>query len=165
LYLLLPLNLAIWGYVGYRIYDAMHEESPDLSNQPVTAEIINLQTKKDSFLLFANYRDPFLDNLTEAKSHYQNYETGNKPKQTPSKNNTNAKNPNNLTNQNNWPEIKYLGSVTNTKASNKSVAMVSIAGVTYTLKNGEEVNGIKLLSFSSDQVEFKKGKEKKVIQK
>jgi len=167
LYILLPVNLAIWDYIGYKIYAAMNDGGPDISISTSVPELSSLSAKRDSFVIFANYRDPFLNNLPGSGSHKSLHSNPSGANQNKIKNN-NA--PQNNTqkppvNTNTWPEIKYIGSVTNTQASNKSVALVSIAGTTYSLKIGEEVNGIKLTGFNNDQADFKRGKEKKSVPK
>lgn len=164
LYLLLPLNLAIWGYVGYKIYSAFNDNGPDFTLNTAAPGTAALETRRDSFTIFANYRDPFLENLHQPRPVAHHIEKST-PGSTAINKQTGAKTTGNKPAAANdgWPEIKYMGSVSNPQAMSKSVALISIAGTTYSLKAGEEVNGIKLIGFTTEQAEFKKGREKKSV--
>jgi hypothetical protein len=60
IYILIPLNIFIWCYLGYSIYSGLKEDDlPEISNNRST---IKLDELKDSvaYKLSLNYKDPFL---------------------------------------------------------------------------------------------------------
>ena len=61
-----------------------------------------------------------------------------------------------------WPKINYSGMIRN-ESSKVIVGMFSIDNNSYIAKNGETVNGIKILTIYGDSVRVEFNKEKKTI--
>ena len=122
---------------------------------------------QDTFAVFNNYRDPFLGESGK-ELHVENISFNRNPQV---RSNTNSSNNRNIANQNvkvqpnnDWPQISYSGTIKN-QTTAKTIAVLIIGGKTFTLKQGEEREGIKVLSFTSDEIQLARGKEKKVITK
>jgi hypothetical protein len=60
---LLFLSAVIWGTIGWKVYEAIQEDTPAM---PQTAKAI-VKEKKNAVMLLLNYRDPFLDAYSKAK--------------------------------------------------------------------------------------------------
>lgn len=167
---MLPLTLAIWGFIGYKVYQYLNQDDDDIELAPVTTEAIKESMLPDSFVVFNNYRDPFLgDNgkelFTSERISHSSYSPGNVS--------VNNKNKKPKTTQapvipqavvNTWPAIVYNGMITNS-STNQSMGFVSINGVMNKVKAGESVGELKVISFNQSELVVQRGKEKKVISK
>ncbi|MDX2173686.1 MAG: hypothetical protein SFY56_11245 [Bacteroidota bacterium] len=158
LYILIPLNIAIWGFFIYRFYTAYNEV-----DEPVTTEKIGdfkIEELKDSvhYQLVLNYKDPFLKDVEKPKNN----------------SNTNSNNNSASNNQNiakvkiavKTPtvavikpatDIKYLGLVKN-NTTGQTTALVSINGKSHLVKKGDVVDGISVKNISNELIELMEGK-------
>ena len=155
LYVLLPTVISIWGYLFYKIFSTLNQDEP-VANYSASGAAISLNENSpfNTFNLLANYRDPFLgkmvlDNKRAVQSN------------NPAPANPAIKKP---VQQTQWPQISYTGMIKN-QQSKKQLAMVQINGKDYSLKIGEETDGIELKKIFKDSIEVSKGKEKKIIRK
>lgn len=156
IYILIPLNLFIWGYLGYSIYNGLSGEEEE-EIPPVTTVVKTLlKADKDSvtYQLKLNYPDPFLREGVKVRepdySVTDKVATSPKPKvvavvKTP----TLAPKP--------ADDIKYLGLVKN-NTTGVSTALISINGRTYIIKKGDAVTTYTIKEVYSDYVELKDGK-------
>jgi hypothetical protein len=143
-YLLIVSVAAVWGIIFYRIFSAGNDEEeifrPLVKSQFVN-ESLDDYSYKDTFTLVLNYRDPFLSTAI--------YYVEEKVAQVASKPivfNAAPKRP-----AINWNIIKYTGFISN--PSKKSVvAIMSINGKEYMMKEGELVAGVKILRNLKDSV-------------
>ncbi len=161
IYILIPLNIFIWGFFVYRIYLAYNQ-----FDAPHTVDKNNLSTsviEKDSvcYQLKLNYKDPFLKNTIKAFVK-QNYITQDVKLATQKTKNDNVKNANVV--PKNAPDIKYMGLIKNTN-SGKSAALVSINGQSRLVKQNELVEGILFKWFTKDSLVAKYGNDKIVVSK
>lgn len=155
LYILLPLNIFIWAFIGYKIYASLQDEDVTLSeakSPPVKLD----HSDSASYSLQLNYADPFLKQEPARKS---------KPSAAaPVK----ASSPVLVTEKKTAPspaptlDIKYMGLVQN-KTSGATTAMVSINGKSYLVKAGEVVEQVAFTSINSDAMTVKVGKNKLTI--
>ncbi len=158
-YIMIPLNILIWGFFIYRIYSAfMENEIPDINN---TVQTIKLDELKDSvdYKLSLNYKDPFLREGEKTKSHSN---SGNS-----NSNNTElkvkvVKTPTLVVKAPN--DIKYFGLVKN-NTTGVSTALVSINGKSHLVKKGDVIDGLSIKNISNDAVEIKEGKNSITVSK
>lgn len=156
---MIPINLLIWSFVGYTVYDYFHS---DIGSLPMELPV-NLSKKKKNdsveYKLALNYADPFLKEEPKSRNNNSNKSanTPSKPAQTivPQKTVTEA--PKTI-------DIKYMGLVEN-KTSGVATGLVSVNGKSFLVKKGEKVEGILIKSLSSDKLEVKVGKENLSITK
>ena len=169
--MLLPVTLAIWGFIGYKVYQYMNadDDEPALSGNimPVASEVV----APDTFALFNNYRDPFLgdDGREMAGLKKQvaysgqnpgvHSSTGNKP---PKKNTSVV--PVAVPANSGWPKISYNGMMIN-ESNKQSIAFISVDGNSQRVKPGDNINDLKILSFDQNGITIQKGKEKKTFGK
>lgn len=153
---LLPVVFAIWGLIGWKVYAAMK------GKEPVVTEKDNAASKKkvaeevpDSFVLQANYRDPFLGKAFVAKSPKP--VSGN-TKPVPEKK-TEAPKP-----VATWPKIIYSGLVQR-NGEQKKVGFLNVDGASHFVQGGEQIGEVKVLRLWKDSVEVVWGKEKRVVGK
>jgi hypothetical protein len=122
----------IWGIIGIKVFGA-------LSSEPKTtmiAENVNFRpkkvTKRDTFSIIADYRDPFLGTLSASKK----------------KGNT-TKRPKRPTVQ--FPNINYTGLITDQQTKDH-IFFVTIDGAQYLMQKKSENNGVSLLSGTSKSI-------------
>lgn len=151
LYLLLPLVAIIWGIIFYRIFSITGSE-PGLTviGNILPGNTINTSVP-DTFSIFANYRDPFLDKVVTHIKDTNSYK---------------AKTPKveKIVVPLQWPVLSYGGIIKNQK-SGKQLVLVNINGQGNLMKEGEEVSGIQLLKAYKDSVEVSFQKAKRVVSK
>jgi hypothetical protein len=162
IYILIPLNLFIWGFFAYRIYTSFNSTDEELVEEQLPA--FKTQELKDSidYVLKLNYPDPFLrDVATYRGNNAPNaYSTSNT---TPSVKPVAPKTPtNSIIKQ--VPEIKFLGLVKNT-TSGITTALVSINGQTKLIKQNDVQEGITFKSVNRDSIVAKWGKERIVVKR
>lgn len=157
IYILLPVNLFIWSYLGFKIYDMLSEKN-EVSEFSDTKTSIPEKTNTDtnSYNLKLNYEDPFLKSQPKATTilHAQKTNVSNVKKQLQAKSNLPVP----------APQIVYLGLVQN-KTSGNTTALISINGVSQLIKPGQLVNGILFKTLQKNQLIAFVGKEKIVVNK
>lgn len=160
IYILLPVNLLIWGFIGYKIYSVLNEDEGVLPQDlKVTKTKIN-KTDSIEYTLSLNYDDPFLKKEIETKQFHK------EPRSVPKNDKSNSQNskpqkPVDLTPP---KEIKYLGLIQN-KTSGISTAMLSINGRSYIVKKSETVEGVTIKSIENESICVKDGKKTLTIGK
>lgn len=118
------LVLLIWGIIGFKVVGALSPNPlPNRVSEP-KGKLPNVEKKKDTFSLLANYRDPFLGTLSSPKKT-----TVKKPKakpQVPKKN------------------IVYSGLVSKS-GSGSTLYFVTIDGQQVLMSRNEVVNDVRLV--------------------
>ena len=158
LYILIPLNIAIWGFFIYRFYTAYNE-----TGEPETTEKIadfKIEELKDSihYQLALNYKDPFLKDVEKPKYNSNPSSTNNS-----SSNNQNIAKVKNVVKTPTvavvkpLTDIKYLGLVKN-NTTGQTTALVSINGKSHLVKKGDVVDGIIVKNISNEMIELVEGK-------
>lgn len=159
IYILIPVNILVWGFFIYRFYSAYNESGVTIEDSK--AQVIKLDELKDSvnYKLTLNYKDPFLREGEKSKHHANNNANINPPvqKEKVIKTPTVAipKTPN---------DIKYFGLVKN-NTTGISTALISINGQSHLVKKGDIINGITIKTISNESVEIKEGKTTQFISK
>ncbi len=143
-YLLIVVVAVIWYQVFLRIKSnvaASDEGNLALSQQNLKFVLI----QKDTFLLDASYRDPFIGKAKLEPSDLPVQETIS-PSYVPAKP------------QFTWPTINYYGWVRKTDSKNP-LCIVNIDGMLLYLRKGEEIfDGIRVMAVERDFIQLKKGK-------
>ena len=138
-YLLLPLVLALWILIGYRIYKyirhpdviLVNKQAEDITTSPVSYI-------PDTFNIEANYRDPFLGSIYPHEEAKSIVKTASIPKPLAA-----VKSP--------WPVIIYKGIIRN-KDSNKALALLTVNGKLKSLTENDNLNGIKVIAIERDSL-------------
>jgi hypothetical protein len=156
-YVLIPLNIAIWGVFIYRFFSSYDEYDAPVTGQRV--EINKLEELKDtvSYELSLSYKDPFLKEIKRGSN--ESNSPINRQKQTritPAKTATVV--PKQL------PDVKYLGLIKN-NSSGIARALISLNGQSHLIKVNEKVEGIIFKSFNKDSLVGKWGKKRIVARK
>lgn len=156
IYILLPLNIFIWGYLAYSIYAGLKGNEDELLITKNESIPLAQVTDTVTYRLKLNYTDPFL--RESAKHHEQHTNNGNA--------NANATKATNPVSGVKTPtvavvkpilDVKYLGIVKN-NTTGISTALISINGKTYIIKKGDVVEGVVIKDVFNDYVEIKEGK-------
>lgn len=151
IYVLLPLVIAIWGMISYRIYSAVNSSSESREEVFFQAGFTPPKALVDTFSLIANYRDPFLGKTiveTESEKPKSPVIKKEKPK------------PEAIV----WPAIVYKGMIKNQK-SNKQLCLVSIAGQDNMMKEGDVATEVELKKITKDSIEVIFKKQSKYFKK
>lgn len=158
-YILIPVNILVWGFFIYRFYTAYTEG--DVPEITTSTQTIKLDELKDSinYKLSLNYKDPFLREGEKNKGHSSsNNKTENKLPKNPV-----VKTPTVVVAKT-ATEIKYMGLVKN-NSTGVSTALVSINGKSHLVKKGDVIDGISVKNISNDAIELKEGKNSITINK
>jgi hypothetical protein len=158
IYILIPLNLAIWGFFIYRFYTAYNEYDGPPPNEKITA--IKLDDIRDSvtYKLNLDYKDPFL----RENEKYRNTAASSVPVKMLVPKIAIAKTPTVAPKQ--LPDIKYLGLIKNSN-SGAATAIISLNGQSKLIKANDVIDGIVFRSFDKNELVAVWGKEKMVIRK
>ncbi len=161
IYILIPINILIWGFFIYRFYVAYNE-----TELPITHEMevsVKLDDLKDSinYKLDLAYDDPFLKE--EPKGRIQKQGGVTKQEKPIAKLEKESKRPKEETAKV-IPDIKYLGLVKNS-ASGFATAIVTINGSSKLIKQDEIIDGLCFKNFTSENLTVLWNKEKIVITK
>ena len=151
LYIMLPLVILVWGFVCYQLFSSFFT-TPNYAKAEVKQEVKITEIKKETFLLVANYRDPFLGK--KARSRIKKTVAGTSERTTVSTVKTTK----------NWPSISYKGMIKNNN-SEKKVGIFNVNGKEYLIKEKETVNEITFLSINKSKVSVRYQIELKTITK
>lgn len=165
LYLLVLINLLIWGYIGYKVYVALQGDDGNLSLQssaPIQ-KITNTEAK-DSITLNLNYLDPFLKGFQSEKTPHHNSSSSNsntnntitQKKPVVVKTPTIAITP--------TIDVKYLGFIQNTEKGTQT-ALVSINGKSVFAIKGQTIEGVLFKEISANELSIIVDKKKMIIKK
>ncbi|MDP1801734.1 MAG: hypothetical protein Q8L81_10300 [Bacteroidota bacterium] len=161
IFILLPLNLFVWGYLGFKLYTTFND-SNDLPTFSESNPILNKKRNTDTlnYVLKLDYDDPFL------KSGPKNQNSSTQNGSTRLNGNSVNKKKENKIAKPITPalEIKYLGIVQN-KNSGATTALISINGVSQIVKTGQSINGVTFKTIDKNQIIAFAGKEKIVVVK
>lgn len=160
-YLLIPLNIFIWGYFVFRFYTAYNHENVNFNLKDDKSFITN--TNKDTIIYKLNlqYKDPFLkDNIKSKSIALTNKLIG---ENQPIKQSVKKVELNRLEKQI-VPELKYMGLIKNTQ-SGVSVALVMINGQSKFVKPNDVIDGFKFKAFAQDCMLVINNKTKIVVHK
>lgn len=153
IYVLLPVNLLVWGFIGWKIFAAFQgEDVPAPSDLPTAVHVLNKEDTVQQTLAL-NYPDPFLKQEPQRKNRstansavaVQSQPMVQKPVKVPAEEKPTR-------------NIVFLGSIQN-KSSGKMMAMVSLNGATHTLKKGDQLDGMTVKEIGSSFIELKEGKK------
>jgi len=160
LYLVILINLAAWGYVGYKVYTALQgDDDIELSHDTTEIKKIDEVKKDDTVLLSLNYPDPFLKGGNFSKENRSSYNSQS------TNSNGNALHVKTVIVQSVKPvvapipmDIKYVGMVKNSDKGTQT-AMMSFNGKSFFVKQNDVIEGYSIQEITRDQVKLKKGKE------
>lgn len=148
IYVLLPLVLALWGYIIYRVLEQANPtvDLPNSELPQIRSKVVSNTT--DDFSLLLNYPDPFLKHLRiEANESMEN-------------------SPQNLqVNQVyvwNWPNMTYGGCIVNKK---KIVGILQINSKNLLVQEGKEYEDFKVDKIYSDSIVMKREDMKRTFRK
>ena len=115
-------------------------------------KVVNIAAiERDTFLIVADYRDPFLGTKRRVTGQKTNYKSR-------TSNNTVA------SKGKNWPAIAYNGMIKNNN-SNKRVGIVKIDGKEYLVKSGDVLGEVKVIKITKQEIKVRFQRESKTITK
>lgn len=143
-YLLLVLSIALWGFIGWKVYNAFNYNQPEIPM--VKKEVI--MADKDSITLLLNYRDPFLGK----------YSSGSIPKDTlPVKKKTIVaippQKPEPTSPKMNYKGTMHVGNII-------MVVLQKDDGKVLTIKVGDVIDGYKLTKIDDNKIILIKDRKK-----
>ena len=154
LYMMLPLVLLVWGFVFYQLFGSFFG-TPNYAKEEIKQEVNIDEIKKDTFLIVADYRDPFLGKKIRTKKTISSSQ-GTKPK-----GNNRAKMPKA---EKPWPSISFKGMIKNNN-SDRRVGILNVNGKEFLIKEKDIVNDVTIVSIAKSTVEVRFQKESKTITK
>jgi hypothetical protein len=160
IYILIPLNVLIWGFFIYRFISIYNEGEISVDNGMRMA--VNVETTVDSvsYKLNLAYSDPFLRDQpkirTKALTSSQTLnvkrnkvaEIVKLPKE----------------NEKTLPDIKYLGLVKN-NANGTVTAIITINGSSKLIRQDDIIDGMCFKNFTTENLTVLRNKEKLIISK
>jgi hypothetical protein len=167
-YILLPAVALIWGLILYRVFS--HSDDDDMMMQnPVKPGLDNIEMKRDSFAIVANYPDPFLGNIQmydlskadpEDLKESDMDEAGEKRKKMEAQK---AKERNSNTGIK-WPNIRYGGIIRGLQ-TNRIVGLVKIGQQEYLMSEKDIGRDIEIIALTADSIVVAYQGERKTITK
>lgn len=150
LWILIPAVLGIWGAIGWQVYAAMKGDDDNVGavhGSPFTVPG-SPSAIPDTFSLLLDYPDPFAAQNTKPKVNVKEQSQITQPKITTP-----------VPEQTQWPNIVYSGLVKQ-PSSGKMLGFLSVNGVSYFVKEGDEVGGVRVDNIAASKVivEFNKTK-------
>lgn len=158
-YLLLAVVGLVWGTIIYRFITTLSQENAPIENISYQKIKTPQSLVPDSFILFANYRDPFLGRQFATVNTYNPQTIRVKPIK-------NIKKPEVLPVKSiiDWSFIRFSGIIKN-KNTGKEVALISINGKEQMAGLNSVLENVTILSFSKDSLHVFYQGEKKTIRK
>lgn len=154
---LLIVVFSLWGVVGYRfISNYFTASSKNVFATENTPLFKNLIIERDTFLLQAVTRDPFLNKLAPTTVTLNTFT---KPKRIGVKRVRSDKPLVTLT----WPDVRYFGYIKSGK--NNELALVKLNGQLFRLRKGEKKNDILIYNVYNDSITVVFNKERKTFRK
>lgn len=142
LYILIPLAILVWGYVIFMIFNASSSsETIILSDKSRLPFQMKDTTRGESFIILANYRDPFLGKIYRPRNRIT--KTKIIKKAIPKKIEPVIR----------WPNIRYGGIIVN-KKTQKKVALVRINENDYLMQEKDVNQGVELKKMYPDSVQL-----------
>ncbi len=126
--------LIIWGVIGFKVVNTL---SPDPEPPALPEQVLDVPKatiKKDTFTLYANYRDPFLGTLPKSKS--KPVKKLAKKEEKPQKN------------------IAYAGMVSQS-GSSSALFFVTIEGKQHIMSPKQEIDGVRLLQGNAQRIKVR----------
>lgn len=166
LYLLVVVNLMVWGYVGYKVYGALQgDDEVDFTLNQTKIKSIEKPAEEIVEQLSLSYDDPFLKqgNYSGNITSKNNKTSKNSQTSVAQKQSIKANTAKTITSTPTL-EIKYLGLVKNNTSGNLT-ALLNVNGRSVTVKQNDVVEGYIIKSISNESILAIKGKEKLIIQK
>lgn len=136
IYFLIPAVLLIWGIIGFRIYSSIN---PTNNKTKIIVQTGKFQPKvtikKESYILLANYRDPFLGTLSNSIRKKRMHHKVIKEKII-------------------FPIIEYQGGFTSTSKKN-TIYLIVVDGKKEMFKLKETHQKVKLLKGDKEKITMK----------
>ena len=152
---MLPLVILVWGFVFYLLFGSFFS-SPNYAKEEVKQTVNITEIKKDTFLIVADYRDPFLGKKVKSRVRSSSG-VGNRKS-------TGTKKPKSVKTEKSWPLIIYKGMIKNNN-SERRVGILSVGGKEYLIKEKDVVGEVTVLSIKKNEVNVRFQKENKTITK
>nr|WP_299381230.1 hypothetical protein [Allomuricauda sp.] len=135
-YMLLAFVLAVWGVIGFKVIKALSPEPEVAHSMPNVVNVVENKVQRDTFTLYADYRDPFLGTLKTAKPKIKKPRA--KKTDTPKK------------------KILYAGLISES-GSKGSLFFVTIDGQQHIMSPRQEINGVRLVKGSAKSIQVTYG--------
>ena len=149
--------LGIWGFVIYRFVAGLNSDDAPITFSENTIPKNKTTSTVDTFSLLLNYDDPFLShsftNMEEKNNNGSSSPSTHISRKTDKKQKTKKNEPIAIVTPViiPWPKVNYSGMIKN-HSNNVTVGMFLVDNNTFLVKNGETVNGIKILNIYSDSI-------------
>lgn len=159
-YVLITCVAAVWGLIVYRVYAGMSEDGalPPIAKSVKVPYFKLVDHQNDQVKLELGYRDPFaVPNSVEGSPRERAEPTLGLPRNSQPQRQHPPQKP-----QVNWATVQYTGYVHNPDSKQRRV-LIAINGNTILLKEGESVQGLKLLKNFGDSLKVQYQGEIKFI--
>ena len=153
---MLPLVILVWSFVFYQLFSSFFG-TPNYAKEEFQQEVNIAEIKKDTFLIVADYRDPFLGKKRKVSSSFSSSPSqGNQPTR-----NIKAKQPKA---EKVWPTILYKGMIKNNN-SDRRVGILNVDGKEFLIKEDDTVKEVTIVSIGKNAVTVRFQKENREITK
>ena len=162
-YILIPAVLAIWGLIGWKIVNrGAVDELPDMEVS-IPARGSQYTVQVDTFSLHTGYSDPFLDRSLLKRKSSSNISVeniGNRGDRQPIERKQAQPKP--KPQPVIWPEVACLGRIAN-KSSTDEMVIVQVDGRESSMRQGDILMNMELLTIGSDSIVLKYKEETKAL--
>jgi len=160
LYILIPAVILIWGLIIFKILNGVASIPVEKrSGMNLNHLKDSVKIEKDTFFIYANYRDPFLiENVPHKNSQVTNDPEKNNEYRQPRRRTRKT------SNANKWPKIIYKGIISNNH-NNDKVILLEIDQSKHLVRKGDTVKEIRINDFTSDSVFISYQEKERTINK
>jgi len=150
IYVLLPVVLALWGYITFRILKQVNPEVEISASALPKMKSLNNETKAEEFKLLINYPDPFLKHLAQEGENFENKELAQQENHV------------NRVYAWNWPNMSYGGCIRN---KNRMVGILQINAKNILVQEGKSYDDFMVYKMYADSIVMKRDEEKRTVWK
>jgi len=141
-YALIGGVVLIWGLIIYRVINGLSSDEPVVATKKQISKI-NYDVASDSFILFANYPDPFIKDETDLTFVKDNIPTTSNQLTIPG---TQIDKP-----LFDFGIVEFRGMIVNPETKRK-IAFISVKGREYTVKEGDEIEGLSVKKITATEI-------------
>jgi hypothetical protein len=154
IYILLFLVVSIWITIIIKVVSFSKDPQGIIDNKIVKLNDDQLKQKLDTFLIVANYPDPFLKSKNKSESNKGIADIKDKKISNQNKKISNIK----------WPQLVYCGLVNN-NSNNQKIGFLKINDKDFLVKQGDIIEEIFLEYIYNDSIQLSYMDESRVIKK
>ena len=157
IYILLPLVIGIWITIIIKIFSFSNGSQNPINNNIINLQDTQVKQEVDTFIIIADYPDPFFRHGKNIKSNINPIAQDIKKKQKIEGEREKVKSVK-------WPQIDY-GGLVNNNSKNQNIGFLKINNKDFLMKQGDTIEGIILEYIYKDSIQVNFKEDTRIIKK